>query len=340
MFLAGDSSDFSLLNDFQRDFPLVSRPFAVMAEGLGLAEADVLVALARLQEQGRVSRVGPVFAPNRLGASTLAALAVPESELAAVAALVSGRAEVNHNYRREHAWNLWFVATAADQAALAAVLEDIARQVALPVLSLPLEQEYHIDLGFDLGQGRCGQRQAAIGQAMPGGACQWPDIENRLVAAMQSGIPLVPRPFAALARAAGLNEDLVLAMIADMLQVGLIKRFGVVVRHHELGWQANAMCVWDVPEDRVDALGELLARESAVTLCYRRRCGPAERAAGWPYNLFCMIHGRQRAEAERQHALLNACLGLAAYPGQCLFSSHRYKQCGARYAAAPERSHG
>lgn len=137
-----------LLNDFQRDLPLVPRPFAAIAEALQIDERTVLQALQDLQQRGLISRVGPVFAPRRVGASTLAALAVPPQDLETVAELVSTYPEVNHNYQREHRFNLWFVLTAPDQDRLSAVLGDIEQRTGLPVLDLPLERDYHIDLGF------------------------------------------------------------------------------------------------------------------------------------------------------------------------------------------------
>ena len=140
--------DKRLLNDFQRDFPLTSRPFATIAEQLGQQESEILQALRRLQADGSVSRVGAVVAPNRAGVSTLAALAVPEQRLDEVAELINSYPEVNHNYEREHAYNLWFVLTAADQTRLNAVLSDIEQRSGLTVLNLPLQREFHIDLGF------------------------------------------------------------------------------------------------------------------------------------------------------------------------------------------------
>lgn len=142
--------DKKLLDGFQRDWPLTPQPFADIAAQLQVREQDVLQALRRLQSEGTVSRVGAVIAPHRAGVSTLAALAVPEERLDEVAELVNGYAEVNHNYEREHRYNLWFVVAAADAARLAAVLADIEQRSALPLLVLPLEQEYHIDLGFRL----------------------------------------------------------------------------------------------------------------------------------------------------------------------------------------------
>jgi len=139
-----------LLNDFQHGLPLVSRPFAEIAEKLGTTEEQVIETLQALHNEGYVSRVGAVFRANSVGASTLAAMAVPEDKLESVAALVSGYTEVNHNYQREHHFNLWFVATAEDHAALHSVLQEIEHLTGLAVLYLPMLEDYHIDLGFEL----------------------------------------------------------------------------------------------------------------------------------------------------------------------------------------------
>lgn len=145
-----DDIDRRLLNDFQRNFPLTPSPYADIARSLGVTEQLVIARLHALQTAGTVSRVGPVFRPNRVGASTLAAMAVPSVQLDAVAALVSAYAEVNHNYEREHDYNLWFVAAAADERQLAAVLADIVQRTGIEVMALPMLEDYHIDLGFDL----------------------------------------------------------------------------------------------------------------------------------------------------------------------------------------------
>lgn len=139
-----------LLERFQRDLPLEPRPYAAMAEEFGCREADVLAALERLRAAGALARVGGVVRPHAAGWSTLAALAVPAERLDEVAALVSSCPEVNHNYEREHAFNLWFVVAAADRAAVRAVLEDIAARTGLEPLDLPLAEAFHIDLGFAL----------------------------------------------------------------------------------------------------------------------------------------------------------------------------------------------
>lgn len=140
----------ALLNDFQRDFPLDPRPFARIAETLGVGEDEVLSAYRDLVERGLIKRIGAVVRPHRLGWSTLAAMSVPHERLAEVADLVTGYSEVNHNYEREHAFNLWFVVTAPSRQEVMAVLADIATHSGLRVLDLPLEQPYRVDLGFPI----------------------------------------------------------------------------------------------------------------------------------------------------------------------------------------------
>ena len=311
--------EFRLLNDWQRDLPIVAQPFLRLGEGLNADEAAVLTTLRRLNGRGAISRVGAVFAPRRVGASTLAALAAPEERLEEIADRVSAHAEVNHNYRREHAWNLWFVATAADFAALAAVLAAIEVETGCQVISLPLEREYHIDLGFDLSS------PLKYPAHVPAVAVREPDAdEKRLIAALQDGLELVARPFASLGERAGMGEDEVLRRVAGWIDEGMIKRFGVVVRHHELGFRANAMVVFDVPDGEVDRIGRQLAARAGVTLCYRR----SRNLPHWPYNLYCMVHGRSRAEAT---PVIESLGDLVGSKGMALFSTRRFKQCGARY---------
>ena len=145
-----DALDRRLLDEFQRGFPLSERPFAELAEKLQTDENEIIGRLRRLKEEGAVSRVGAVLAPHALGWSTLAALAVPLERLDDVADLVSDYPEVNHNYEREHRFNLWFVVTGEDRAAVAAVLDDIERRIGLRPIDLPLLEPYHLDLGFTL----------------------------------------------------------------------------------------------------------------------------------------------------------------------------------------------
>lgn len=139
-----------LLNDFQRDMSLSATPYADMAAQLGVSEDEVLKSIQSLQERGVISRVGPVFRPNRIGVSTLAAMSVPAADLECVARIVSAFPEVNHNYERDHEYNLWFVVTASSEEHLDIVLYEIEQHAEYPLMSLPMLDDYFIDLGFKL----------------------------------------------------------------------------------------------------------------------------------------------------------------------------------------------
>ena len=155
------------------------------------------------------------------------------------------------------------------------------------------------------------------------------DIDRRLLAAIQHGLPLVPRPYAEIAAHLGLSEEQVVAQLARLKASGVIRRFGVVVRHHELGYSANAMVVWDVPDAEVAELGRCLAGFDFITLCYRR----PRRLPQWRYNLYCMIHGQSRDEVlAHLEWMVNHC-GLQSLPHEVLFSRRRFKQRGAVYTS-------
>ncbi|MGR9086191.1 MAG: Lrp/AsnC family transcriptional regulator [Gammaproteobacteria bacterium] len=139
-----------LLNDFQRDFPLVERPYLAIANRLGVSEDEVLSALTELRDSQFISRVGPIIPPNRIGASMLVAMAIPEAELQRVADSISRYPEVNHNYERENRFNLWFVIVASTTEQLAHVLDAIERDTGYKTQRLPLLDDFFIDLGFHL----------------------------------------------------------------------------------------------------------------------------------------------------------------------------------------------
>ena len=319
--------EFKLLNDYQRNFPLVAHPFAALALRLSVEESTVIAVLTSLQQRGLVSRIGAVFRPNVVGVSALAALAVPLDRLEEVAARVSAFSEVNHNYQREHSFNLWFVATTASVEKRTALFKKIEIVCGCgPVLVLPLLEQFHIDLGFSLAPvgPHYFQRQATAAQEVA--VVELSQTERALMAVLQTGLPIIAQPFAAL----GWSEADALDLLTRWTETGVITRLGVVVRHHELGFTANAMVVWNVPDALVTPVGQRVAASQQVSLCYRRpRVMPH-----WPYNLFCMIHGKDRAEVEQRIATLAQSCGLSDYPHEILFSCRRFKQCGAHYVAS------
>jgi DNA-binding Lrp family transcriptional regulator len=161
--------------------------------------------------------------------------------------------------------------------------------------------------------------------------------DRRLVAAIQGGLPLVSHPYAAIGEQLGMTEADVIARLSRLQDAGLIKRMGVVVKHRALGYRANAMVVWDIPDAEVGHVGELLAGETCVTLCYQR----PRRGKAWPYNLFCMIHGQERDSVLRRLEQIIQYHDLGHLSHTVLFSGRDFKQRGARYVMTqPEHARG
>jgi len=324
-----------LLNDYQHSFPLVSEPFEDLARSLNTDAQSVLARVHALKEEGAISRIGPVFRPNTIGVSTLAAISVPTDEIDAYATIINGFDAVNHNYQREHEINLWFVLTAPNQPELDATISEIEKQTGKSVLVLPLLKEYHIDLGFKLrhlNQNKHFSEQALLDKLASPRPLKARELEpaRDLIEAIQGGLPLVDRPYHALGKQLELSEQQVIERLKQLIGSGAIKRFGVVVRHHEMGYRSNAMVVWDIPNEDVDRVGELLGNEECVTLCYQR----PQVQPRWPYNLFCMIHGQDREQVLDCIERIKTLHTLHAIPSTVLFSGKRFKQRGARYRNA------
>ena len=333
--------DLRLIDHLHGGFPLSERPFAEVGAALGLDEPEVIASLQRLLASGVLTRFGPLFQIERAGGLfVLAALAVPEERYAEVTGLVNSLPEVAHNYRREHALNMWFVIGAETPALADAAIARIEALTQLKVYAFPKEREFFVELRLPLleGQGAPEPAAARLARATGAGAAPFEltDFDRTLIAATQGGLPLVPRPYDELAEALGVSAGLVLDRLQRMLSHGLIRRIGAVPNHYRLGFTANGMSVWDVDDAEVDRLGERVGALPGVSHCYRR-----PRATGvWPYNLFAMLHGRSRAEVEAQAERLRELLGPACRAHDILYSSAILKKTGLRLArpGAPAES--
>jgi DNA-binding Lrp family transcriptional regulator len=320
-------SDMRLIEGWQRGFPLLPRPYAAIGRDLGMTEGEVIDRLHRLRTAGILARVGATVRPNAAGASTLAAISAAPERVEEIAAIVNAEPAVTHNYEREHAFNLWFVVTSADRAGVAATLDRIRGKTRLDVLDLPLLRSYFIDLGFPLRPDDAAPRRIASGAPASAGVS---GEDRRLLRAIEDGLPLTSLPYRRVATVLRVGQIAVIRRLARMLESGAINRLGLIVRHRELGFIANAMAVWDIADSEIDAVGERVAAFPSVTLCYRRQRRPPK----WPYNLFWMVHGRDRAGTLRRVTEIADGAGIAARPHAILFSTRRFKQRGATLARA------
>jgi DNA-binding Lrp family transcriptional regulator len=156
-------------------------------------------------------------------------------------------------------------------------------------------------------------------------------IENKdylLLAQIAEGLPICSHPYAIMGEKIGLSEAQVIERLTYLQDRGMIKRLGIIVKHATLGYRANAMIVWRIPEADIDFVAQEMLKFSFVTLCYQRPMLPE-----WPYNLYCMIHGKNKVTVENQLAQLIEQCGLETIEKQILFSSRCFKQRGAVYTA-------
>jgi len=330
-----------IINNFQKGFPLCPNPYADIAKKLStvqqrISEQDIFIALNDLDNIGVTSRIGPVFDHKKAGASTLAALAVDEKQLDKIASIVNQFEQVNHNYARSSHlnktnYNLWFVVTASDPIALNDTLTRIELLTGLAVLVLPMEASYHLDLAFNInctGKSSPTVNEKELIEAINEDETALTKIQQaQLRKLIETGLPNVLQPYAEIAQVIDTSEQQVLTQIDTWHQTGLIRRFGLVVKHRKLGFNANAMVVWNIDSPQVDTIAAKLAQRPEVSLCYRR----PRRLPDWPYNLFCMIHGTDKSFVLQQINEITEQLALSTIEKDILFSFKAYKQKGASY---------
>ena len=327
-----DDVDAALIDDYQSGFPVEERPFRRVGEALGVDEGEALERVRELRERGVYRRFGAVLNPPVIGASTLAAVQAPEERFDDVAETINAYPQVNHNYRRDHEWNTWFVVTAGSLERRDEILAEIERETGCEVLNLPMLTDFYIDLEFPVVNDDSFARESAAETAVSAtrisesAAADLSELERDLLLEIQEGFPLSATPYTDIAEAVGAPVGDVLAAIERLRDDGCIKRIGCVVNHFVTGFDANCMVVWDVPDDELDARGEAVGTLPYVTLCYHRPRRPEQ---GWQYNLFTMIHGRDREAVDAKVDDLAA--AHLPFEHERLYSTETLKQTGARY---------
>jgi DNA-binding Lrp family transcriptional regulator len=327
-----DAVDAALVDGYQSGFPVAEEPFRLVAEELGITEAAALDRVRALRDRGIFRRFGAVLNPPVIGSSTLAAVSAPEDRFDEVAEIINGYRQVNHNYRRSHEWNMWFVVTAGDRATRDRIIEEIETRTGCEVLVLPMLTDFYIDLEFPVVNGDRFARESLQETEVDAtriseqATADLTDVERRLLLEIQEGFPLTRTPYRDIAAAIDAPADAVLAGVERLLGSGCIKRVGCVVNHIVTGFDANCMVVWDVPDDELDARGEMVGALPYVTLCYHRPRRPEQ---DWPYSLFTMVHGREAAAVDAKVDELAA--DHLPFEHERLYSTETLKQTGARY---------
>jgi DNA-binding Lrp family transcriptional regulator len=327
-----DEVDAALIDEFQSDFPIQERPFEAVGDALGVSAETALDRVKTLRDDGIFRRFGPVLNPPVIGSSTLAAVSAPEDRFDEVAEIINEYRQVNHNYARDHEWNMWFVVTAGSRQRRDGILADIEERTGCSVLVLPMLTDYYIDLEFPVVNGDRFAREslettdASATRISEDAAADLSELDRRLLLEIQTGFPLVATPYREVAAAVNADVSEVLSAIKRLKRTGCIKRIGCVVNHIVTGFDNNCMVVWDVPDDALDERGQAVGELPYVTLCYHRPRRPDQ---DWQYNLFTMIHGREATVVDQK--IDELATDHLPYDHDRLYSTATLKQTGARY---------
>jgi len=318
--------DTKLLVILQQGLPIISSPFAHIGEALGLSEAVVLARVRGLFESGVARRFGAVFDSQNLGyQSTLCAADIPAGDLEAAAGRIKPHPGVTHCYEREGHPNLWFTLT-APAAELGRELAGISSALGpYEVLNLPALQKFKIEAVFGR-EGEVPDRHKPSQSVSP--AAPISEYERKVVRRLQASIDVCEDPFGGVARDLGMEPAELLALLKQWEACGIIRRIGLILRHRQLGFSANSMCVWKIQADRIRLAGEVLARSRHVTHCYERPCFTA-----FPYNLYAMIHAKSREEAVGIFEQLAADATLSN--GRMLWSVREFKKSSPVFFCEP-----
>jgi DNA-binding Lrp family transcriptional regulator len=279
--------DNCVLQWVQNPLPLTERPFRALAQQAGCSEADAIAAIRRLKEQGYIRRYRAQLDYKRLGrVATLVTASVPTEKLDAVAAAVSALEGVSHNYLRNHKFNLWFTCQDESFERIEAILGKLTQQTGVEFRALPAETVYKLDVRFDPEGPSAKDFLAGEYQPVgePGGVVELTADQRQALRLLQDDIVLTQSP---------LSPDL-LKIAQELSDKGVIRRIAAVLDHRKLGYTVNVMLAAVVEKARMDAAGKAMASCAAVSHCYQRKT-----FAGWPYNLFAMIHAGRMEDVQR-----------------------------------------
>jgi DNA-binding Lrp family transcriptional regulator len=310
-----------VIRAIQHGVPFTQRPFAEIAEAVGLPEAQVLELLNKWSAQGVLREISAILEGSNLGyESALVAGTVSDAALERTVAIVNEHPTVTHNYLRDHTYNLWYTIAAPLAPGLDAHVAALSRMTGVAFYPLRRTATFKIGVNFDLVTLENRTETADLPRAE---AVELTEDSRRLFRALQTPAPLVARPFAELARQWDTEESTLIDFGQRHLGAG-IRRYVGTLRHRKLGVRANAMIVWRVAEEQLSEIGPRLAGAPEVSHCYARNT-----IGDFPYTLYSMVHGPDLENCQAVAARLSAELGVSDY--RLLVSLEEFKKTRLRY---------
>ena len=322
-----DSIDKELLNEIQWVFPLVERPYYEIGKHHGISEAEVIKRISSLKAIGLIRQINAIFDTRRLGyKSALIAFAVEPNQSESVASEVNKHPGVSHNYERNHEYNMWFTLAVPPNGEMKKDLEKMASLKGVTKYRLlPTLKLYKIGVKLDMVN-KDPEKPVPNDKVKRSSTAPFElsERDKDFIRELQKDLEVIPEPFKKPSSNLGVSTEVLFEKAREYEAQGVMRRFAAILRHRDAGFAANGMVVWNVPENRIDEIGEKLASYPQVSHCYKRPIYP-----DWQYNLFSMIHARTFEAAEKIAEELANNVSISNY--RILFSSREFKKERVRY---------
>ena len=322
-----DEYDKELLNEIQWTFPLVSRPFDAIAEKFNTSSDLVKERLIELKKIGVLRQLSAIFDTRKLGyTSSLVAMEIEDDKLEYVANQINRHPGVSHNYERDHQFNLWFTLAVPPGSDLKEELKkfDVLKGIK-KVRMLPTLQLFKIGVKLDMVEEKKHKVAPTEEKKVIKNVKFEPTEEDKnFIRELQKDMDIIDEPFLEAANNLGISEEELFEKMKHYETIGVMRRFAAILRHRQVGFTANGMIVWKVPNERIAEVGETLGSFPQVSHCYERPT-----YADWPYNVFSMIHCKTHDEANEMAKSIQNQIKVDDY--RILFSSREFKKTRVEY---------
>jgi len=327
-----DSLDKEILNEIQWSFPLVAEPYKALAEKFHVTHEEMKNRITNLKSIGVLRQLSAIFDTRRLGyKSSLVAMAISPDKLDYVANQINRHPGVSHNYERNHEYNLWFTLATPPGSDLKTEVDKFSKLPGiLKVRLLPTIKLFKIGVKLDMVDDKKKEIAPTEEKKKINEVKFIPTEDDKeFIRHLQKDLPVMDRPFLASANALGMTESQVFEKLQYYEGIGVMRRYAAILRHRDVGFTANGMIVWKVPEDKIEPVGEKLGAFPQISHCYQRPV-----YADWPYNVFSMVHCKSVAEAEDMARDIQKHIQVDDY--RILFSSREFKKTRVEYFTESE----
>lgn len=322
-----DSLDKQILNEIQWTFPLISQPYHEIAKKFGVSPETIKERLTNLKKTGVLRQLSAIFDTRRLGyKSSLVAMEIEPDKLAYVANQINRHPGVSHNYERNHRFNLWFTLAIPPDSDLKTEVDKFSKLPGIKKIRLlPTIRLFKIGVKLDMVDEKKHEVKPTEQKKKIRNVKFIPtENDKEFIRELQKDLEITDRPFIKAAQKLGITEDQIFEKLKNYEEIGVMRRFAAILRHRDVGFVANGMIVWKVPEDKIIEVGEKLGSFPQVSHCYQR---PVYQ--DWPYNIFSMIHCKSEQEAKEMVESIQKQIQIHDY--KILFSAREFKKTRVEY---------